>query len=262
MFTKDWRVGQEEVLNLRVLLTVTLVTFSYALLVHATPQAQKPEPVAADLAIVGGRLLDGWGAAPVEDSVILVREKRIVAAGARDAIAIPPQCKVIDASGMSVMPGLIDMHVHLDDVGHTELGYAGILYKRGRTSEIMAMMAKTLLMSGVTTARDVGAPLNEILELRDKINRGEITGSRLFVSGPVLAKNVDEYKAADHWKVEGPEDARRKVHELVGRGVDWIKFVDTYLMSPAEVQAIVEEAHKAGKPVAAHAIYPRKSNTC
>jgi imidazolonepropionase-like amidohydrolase len=245
-------------MSLRIFLRTALVILLCTPLTPALAQTLKAEEASANLAIVGGRLLDGWGAAPLEDSVILIRENRIVALGKRGEVAVPSHCRVIDASGMTVMPGLIDMHVHLDDVGHTDLNYPGSLYQRGRTREIMAMMAKTLLMSGVTSARDLGAPLDEILDLRDKIDRGEIAGSRLFVSGPFLAKIVDANKAFDHWKVEGPEDARRKVRELVSRGVDWIKIVDTYLMSPVEVQAIVEEAHKRGKPVAAHAMYPEE----
>jgi imidazolonepropionase-like amidohydrolase len=209
----------------------------------------------ANIAIVGGRLIDGWGGMPVEDSVVLIRDKWIVAVGRLGQLPIPARCQVIDAAGMTVMPGLIDMHVHLDDVGHTDLSYPGSLYKRGLTPQIMALMSKALLMSGVTTARDVGAPLNEILTLRDKSNRGEIVGARLFVTGPFLAKNVDTKNDFDHWKVDGPEDARSKVRSLASKGVDWIKIVDTYKMSPTEVQAIVDEAHKAGKPVAAHAMY-------
>jgi imidazolonepropionase-like amidohydrolase len=245
-------------MSLRIFLRTAFVILLCTPLTPVLAQTLKAEEASANLAIVGGRLLDGWGAAPLEDSVILIRENRIVALGKRGEVAVPSHCRVIDASGMTVMPGLIDMHVHLDDVGHTDLNYPGSLYQRGRTRGIMAMMAKTLLMSGVTSARDLGAPLEEILDLRDKIDRGEIVGSRLFVSGPFLAKNVDANKAFDHWKVEGPEDARRKVRELVSRGVDWIKIVDTYLMSPVEVQAIVEEAHKGGKPVAAHAMYPEE----
>jgi imidazolonepropionase-like amidohydrolase len=209
-----------------------------------------------NLVIVGGRLLDGWGGPPLEHAVVLVRGDEITAVGRQGDFAVPADCKVIDASGMTIMPGLIDLHVHLDDVGHADLHYPGKLYQQGKTKELMARMAQTLLLSGVTTARDLGAPLDEILELRDKINRGELPGARLFVAGPVLAKAVAPDQQVDHWRVEDPMDARRKVQELVARGVDWIKIVDTVKMSQAEVSAIVEEAHKAGKPVAAHAIYP------
>jgi imidazolonepropionase-like amidohydrolase len=112
---------------------------------HAA-QARRPAPQAAD-----------WAGPPVEQSVILVRGDRIVAVGRKGELSVPEKARVLDAWGKTVLPGLIDMHVHLQDEGHTDLHYPGSLYRRGRTKEVMARNARTLLMSGVTTARDVGA---------------------------------------------------------------------------------------------------------
>lgn len=208
------------------------------------------------LAIVGGRLIDGWGGEPVERAVILIEGDSITAVGNLQTLKVPPDYDVVDASGMTVLPGLIDLHVHVYDVGHTDLHYPASLYHRGRTPEIMALNARALLESGVTTARDVGAPLDEILALRDRLERGEIPGPRLLVSGPLLMKEVGPEEEFDHWKVTDATDARQKVRLLVSRGVDLIKVRDVEKMTAAERTAIVEEARKAGKHLATHGIYP------
>jgi imidazolonepropionase-like amidohydrolase len=208
------------------------------------------------LAIVGGRLIDGWGGTPLERSVILISGDRITAVGRSGELAVPSGVRIIDASGMTVMPGLIDMHIHLGNVGHTDLHYPGVLSRQGRTREVMLGNAKALLHSGVTTARDVGSPLDDAIETRERIKRGEIEGPRLFVSGPVLMKEFPPEDSPDHWKVENEEDARAKVRQLVSKGVDLIKVRDLDKMTHAERTAIVEEAHKAGKHVATHGIYP------
>ena len=81
---------------------------------------RNPQPPKATLAIVGGMLIDGHEGPPVHHAVILVDGNTIVAVGTRDTLKIPPGTKVLDASGMTVMPGLIDTHVHLDTIGHTD----------------------------------------------------------------------------------------------------------------------------------------------
>jgi len=108
-------------------------------------------------------------------------------------------------------------------------------------------------MAGVTTARDLGAPLEDIVAVKNRINRGEIPGPRLFVSGPFLQKANTPLTAKFRWIVENPADARKKVQTIVAGGADVIKLIDQDQMSLDEVKAIVDEAHKLGKTVAAHA---------
>jgi imidazolonepropionase-like amidohydrolase len=91
------------------------------------------------------RLLDGWGSTPLEKTVVLISNDRIITIGHEGDFAIPPDCRVIDAHGMTVMPGLIDMHVHLEDVGHTDLHYPESLHRRARTREVMALNPKPCL---------------------------------------------------------------------------------------------------------------------
>src|SRR2546427_17232 len=110
------------------------------------------------------------------------------------------------------------------------------------------------LLAGVTTARDLGAPLEDILAVKRRVARGEIPGPRLFVSGPFLQHApYSPYEARFRWGVTGPDDARAKVKQLAQAGVDVIKLIDQDQMTEPEVAAVVEAAHAAGVPVVAHA---------
>src|SRR5262245_58264260 len=114
-----------------------------------------PQPAKATLAIVGGMLIDGHEGPPVPHALILVDGTRIVAVGTTDTLKVPPGAKVLDASGMTVMPGLIDAHVHLDTIGHTDYQYWHQTYK-SRIQDIYEIAARQLLLYGVTTALDLG----------------------------------------------------------------------------------------------------------
>jgi len=108
-------------------------------------------------------------------------------------------------------------------------------------------------MAGVTTARDLGAPLDDIIAVKKRIERGEIPGPRMFVAGPFLQKSSPPLEAKFRWTVNGPDDARKKVDIVADAGADIIKMIDQDQMTQDEVDAIVDEAHKRGKTVAAHA---------
>lgn len=217
------------------------------------PSAAPPQSQDRVLALVGGRLIDGYGGAPLADSVILVRGNRIEAVGRKGEIAIPPNARVLSTEGKTVLPGLMDMHVHLMIVGHADYDYWFRVYPDRWRDVIMPIAARELLGAGVTTVRDLGAPLEDILAVRDRIKRGEIPGPRVFASGPFLQKSAPPLEADFRWAVEGPEDARAKTQRLVDAGVDVIKVIDQDQMSLAELQAIVETAHAAGLHVTAHA---------
>jgi len=206
------------------------------------------------LAIVGGRIVDGYEGTPIEDGVILIEGERITAVGPRSQIAVPPGTPTIDTRGMTVLPGMADMHVHLMIVGHGDYEHWDVTYRSRFRKEIMPAAARQLLESGVTFARELGAPLEDILDVRDRINRGEIPGPRLFVSGPFIQhESYTEREKEYRWGVRGPADGRAKVQKIVDAGVDLVKLIDQDQMTEAEVQAVIETAHKAGKPVVAHA---------
>jgi imidazolonepropionase-like amidohydrolase len=211
---------------------------------------------AAVTALVGGRLIDGWGGTPVNDSVVVIDRDRIVAVGTRAMTRIPKEATVIDCRGMSVLPGLWDMHVHTMLLGHSDYAHWDKTYPARQENEIMPAAAKQLLFAGVTSARDLGAPLKESLSLRDRINRGELPGPTLYVSGPFIQHEPYPGTEDFRWGVKGADDARAKVRKLAEAGVDVIKLIDQDWMTFEEVQAVVDEAHKHKLPVVAHSHRP------
>ncbi len=219
------------------------------------PSASAAEGAAKPtLALVGGRIIDGYEGAPIDDGVILIAGERIVGVGPRAQVAVPAGVPVIDTRGMSVLPGLADMHVHLMILGHGDYEHWDAVYKSRFRSEIMPAAARQLLESGVTVARDLGAELGDAISVRDRINKGEIPGPRLFVSGPFIQHApYAEWERDYRWGVNGPADARAKVQKVIDAGVDVVKLIDQDQMTEEEVKAVIDTAHKGGKPVVAHA---------
>ncbi|HLE35876.1 MAG TPA: amidohydrolase family protein, partial [Candidatus Acidoferrales bacterium] len=221
-----------------------------ALLSAAPAEQSRPETV---IALVGGRLIDGFGGPPLNNSVVIIRGNRIEAVGRVGELAPPAGARVISTEGHTVLPGLMDMHVHLMLIGHADYDHWFRTYRDRWRDVIMPISAKQLLMAGVTTVRDVGAPLDDILHVRDRINRNEIPGPRVFASGPFLQKKAPPLEAEFRWAVQGPDDARAKTKRILDAGADLIKVIDQDQMTLDELKAIVETAHAAGKHVVAHA---------
>ncbi|HET6266899.1 MAG TPA: amidohydrolase family protein [Acidobacteriota bacterium] len=209
-------------------------------------------------ALVGGTLIDGYAGKPIQNSVILIEGDRIKAVGQVGALEVPKDAEVISTEGMSVLPGLWDMHVHLMIDGHADYAHWDKTYPSRFESEIMPASAKQLLMAGVTSARDLGGPLKEIVAVRDAINAGKIPGPTMYVAGPFLQHEPYPGEEAFRWGVHGAEDARAKVQTVVKAGVNCIKMIDQDQMTMEEVQAIVDEAHKNKLTVVAHAHRPEE----
>ena len=209
-------------------------------------------------ALVGGTLIDGYGSTPLRNSVVIIEGERIKAVGQVGTLAIPSGAEVISTEGMSVLPGLWDMHVHLMINGHSDYAHWDKTYPPMMESVIMPASARQLLMAGVTSARDLGAPLKASIAVRDRIRKGEIPGPTLYVSGPFIQH--EPYPGTDYvrWGVSGPEDARAKVRTLAEAGVDVIKLIDQDQMTMDEVRAVVDEAHKRKLPVVAHSHRPEE----
>lgn len=218
---------------------------------RSQPAAGVPPP--ATLAVVGGLLLDGFGGPPASDSVILINGDRIVAVGAEGQLSVPAGVRVIDANGYTVMPGLIDAHVHLDLLGH---GDYPAWHDMVRTNypEVMERAAAQLLARGVTTARDAGGELSASVQTRDRINRREIPGPRLLVSGGWIQNWPDEQARAHYRRfnvtVHTADEARRAASELFDGGADMIKAYTGLTL--VQMRAITDEAHRRGKRVGAH----------
>ncbi len=209
-------------------------------------------------ALVGGTLIDGYGGTPIQNSVILIEGERIKAIGHQGNLKVPEGAEVISTEGMSVLPGLWDMHVHLMINGHADYGHWDRKYPPLFKDVIMPSSAKQLLHAGITSARDLGAPLEESIYVRDAINRGALEGPTMYMSGPFIQHKPYPGTELFRWGVEGADEARSKVRKLVEAGVDCIKLIDQDQMQMEEVYAVVEEAHKHGLTVVAHSHRPEE----
>ncbi len=209
-------------------------------------------------ALIGGTLIDGFGGEPIANSVVLIEGERITAVGRVGQLDIPKDAEQISTEGMSVLPGLWDMHVHLMINGHADYAHWDRTYPEQFETVIMPASARQLLLAGVTSARDLGAPLEASICVREDIRSGKIPGPRLYVSGPFIQHKPYPGTEAFRWGVSGVADARAKVEKLAKAGVDCVKLIDQDQMTMEEVQAVVEEAHKQGLTVVAHSHRPEE----
>jgi imidazolonepropionase-like amidohydrolase len=219
------------------------------------PVAQRPATLKA---LVGGTLIDGFGGSPVRNSVILIDGERIKAVGQVGTLAIPQGAETISTEGMSVLPGLWDMHVHLMINGHSDYAHWDKTYPAQFEPVIMPASAKQLLLAGVTSARDLGAPLEASISVRDKINAGKLVGSTVYVSGPFIQHAPYPGTELFRWGISGVDDARAKVRKLADAGVNVVKLIDQDQMTMDEVRTVVDEAHRRGLPVVAHSHRPEE----
>ncbi|MEL6368553.1 MAG: amidohydrolase family protein [Pseudomonadota bacterium] len=215
-----------------------------------------PEALADKVALVGGRLIDGYGHAPIADSVILVDGERIAKVGTVETLPVPEDYDVISMEGMDVLPGLWEAHAHLMLNGHANYPHWQRAYPDRFSDEIMPASALHLLLAGVTATRDLGAPLEDSVSLLQRVNSGEIPGPRLFMSGPFLQAEVDEWQKGYRWEIASERDARRRVAQLDEAGMAIVKLIDQDKMPLAVAQAVVDEAHLRGMKVVAHSHRP------
>jgi imidazolonepropionase-like amidohydrolase len=224
-------------------------------------------------AIRAGRMVDVTAGRVVSDQVIIVRGDRIESVGAASVTQIPAGAKVIDLSGATVMPGLIDLHTHItSDPALPPYHDYGLSWPRVALKG--AANAKVTLLAGVTTIRDVGAGGFTDIAVRDAINAGDIIGPRVLASGPAVSitgGHCDDNMLAPEFKYEaegvadGADGVRRVVRRNVKYGADVIKYCGTggvfskgtipgaQQFTPDEVAALIDEAHMHGRRVAVHA---------
>lgn len=227
--------------------------------------------LAQDLAIKAARLLDVKTGQYLEQPVILIKGDRIEAVGKN--LGIPSSAKVIDLGATTLLPGLIDAHTHL--TGNPEdAGYSYITISTAREALNGVKNARLTVEAGFTTVRNVGAGAYTDIALRDVIDKGDIPGPRIIASGPALGitgGHCDDTAHAPQYKIEGDGVAdgvpavMKKVREVIKYGADVIKICATggvlsfnddpqasqYTLE--EMKAIVGEAHRLGRKVAAHA---------
>ena len=200
------------------------------------PRAAGAQEGSGTLALVGGMLLDGYETPPIHHAAVVIEGNRIVAVGPASEVDIPAGAEIVDTEGMTMLPGLIDRPI-LDEA----------------REEMMAISAKQLLMAGVTTAVDLGGPL-EILNVRDAINEGRLPGPRMLVSGPWIARAGGRFPLWIQRLVASPDEAAEQADDLIDAGVDVIK---TWVgMTEEDIRAVVNTAHGRGVEVHSHLYAP------
>lgn len=237
--------------------------------------AQQAQPITA---IRAGTLIDGTGAAPVRNAVILIQAARITAVGTN--VQVPAGATVIDLSGHTVLPGFVDAHVHLTGpiIGDGDWQHAGLTESPSVHALHGAVHARQTLEAGFTTVRNVGAGAFTDLALRDAINRGWVAGPRILGAGNSFGINGGHCDGSSgYWPgafpqgriedgaADGVDEVREAVRYTVKYGADVIKICATGgVLSPAdsvgvqqyteeEMRAVVEAAHLLERRVAAHA---------
>ena len=221
-------------------------------------------PAGGTRAIRAGRLFDSISGQMLTKQIILVAGERITEVGPDGQVRIPPGTSVIDLSGATVLPGLVDAHSHMYDTR-----------RPGMTVERSALIAinnaQATLRAGFTAARDMGSHNNGYgdVDIRDAINLGEIDGPRFQVAGRGVRWQEKPGAPADPLDaiaVRSVEDARAAIRQHVDRKVDWIKLYPTgaYSFTPTGeahyvltyplpvLQALVNEAHRLGRKTACH----------
>ena len=204
------------------------------------------------IALVGGMLLDGYEAVPIHHAAVVIEGNRITAVGPASEIDIPEDAEVISTEGLTMLPGIVDLHAHLMILGHGEYSEWWPILE-DKKEEMMAISAKQLLMAGVTTAVDLGAPL-EILNVRDNINNGRLLGPRMFVSGPWITRSGRRFPSHFQRRISSPEEAAEQANDLIDSGVDLIKTWSG--MTEDDIRAVVEVAHSRGIKVHSHLYSP------
>ena len=231
---------------------ITVAAMAASLVSAPAARAQTPKR----LALVGGMLVTGYEVPPIHRAAVLVEGNKIVAAGPAAEVKIPADAIVVDTSGRAMLPGLIETHGHLIVLGHGsyDTWFPWIKAHGGDAmlTRVMEISAKQLLMAGVTTTIDLGAPLQPILSMRDRISRGEASGTRLFVSGPWISRGAggamqDGFGGIN---ISTPEEAAQQTEKLAVAGVDHIKAHAGLTLD--DYKAIVGAAHKHRIRVFAH----------
>ncbi len=212
------------------------------------------------------RLIDGTGAAPVQDAVLLVADGRIagVFQGHAPEGLVPPGAPVLDYRGCTLLPGLIDAHVHLNLPGDGSTLEQAVQEADGVLVATATFAVTRALAAGITTVRDMGAARSTVFQVRRAMELGHGHGARVVAGGqPVTITGGHTWYLGG--EADGVDGVRRKVREMAKLGADFIKVmasgggtVGTMSWLPAfrrdELAALVDEAHRLGRKAVAHCL--------
>ena len=238
--------------------TTTFTTTDDTRRVPVPPHDYSAAPL---MVLQGGTLINGTGTAPITDALVALRGDRIIYAGtASGAEVSTEEGRIIDTSGLYIVPGLIDLHIHFTQ-------QRGMDFTRYRNSDAASAIRGVLLLgqladAGVTAVRDVGTSNDVALRIKEAVERRMVDGPRVLWSGNLIAArggHADEISSTATGKPKstatssrvrvatGPWDWRLAVREQIRKHADWIKLTSPYTRE--EVAAAVNEAHMQGIPV-------------
>jgi imidazolonepropionase-like amidohydrolase len=253
----------ENLMKTITVFVVLILTFSLALSVRAAENS----PVTA---LVNASLVDLDGQAPIESAVVLVEGDKITAVGDSAGVSVPDNARIIDLKGLWLIPGLLNMHVHL---GLKLPGKMESKLANETSAELvlrMAASAREILQVGVTTIRSPGnswpplEPGHEDVGLRSAIRSGQADGPRIFSAGEALVITGGHGSAPGRSFNDGPYELIEAARREISAGAEWIKImvsggiategggIHGALMTPEEISAVVDAAHRFGARVAAH----------
>ena len=215
------------------------------------------------LALTHARLIDGTGAPPRDDITVVVADGQIASIGEPS----PAGAQVIDLAGRTLLPGLIDAHVHLSSLALPQPELQARDLAPAMQAYALTLVSRHMLEGGITTVRDCGSYGRSLFTLRRAIELGLCAGPRLVLCGQIVAATSPGARAFGgmYREADGPDEMLKAVREQIRQGADFIKVMATGALTvpdedihPAqmtleELQAIVDEAHRMGFKVASHA---------
>jgi len=244
-----------------------------ALLAFATALSASHGVLAETLYLTAAHMIDTAAGKVIDNPAVLIKGDRIMAVGTQSSLAAPKDARRIDLGGKTILPGLIDMHVHIT-ARADQNGYESLAVTTAAEAISGVANAGTTLRAGFTTVRNVGAGGFSDIALRDSINRGETIGPRIIASGPAIGATgghcdnnllPESYHDVGEAVADGPIAIRAMVRRVHKFGADMIKFCATggvlskgdsvggQQYTREEMTALVSEAHMLGMKVAAHA---------
>jgi imidazolonepropionase-like amidohydrolase len=232
-----------------------------------------PPALAQTLVVTADRMVDAAAGRYVDRPAVVVVDGRITAVGRQGQVAVPAGARTVSLPGMTLLPGLIDMHVHLDS-SPLYGGYTGLQFSDRFWSAIAVTHARRTLEAGFTTVRNLGAEAWNDVGLRQAIEEGHVIGPRIVTAGYSFGATgghcdstyfPPSMEERSPYNINSPDDARRSVREVRKYGAQVIKICATggvfsrntepgqQQLSLAEMKAVADDAHMLGLKVAAHA---------